>query len=344
MVFCSACNLNILVTQKRIKCTNGSCANNYHQDCVKYNDNQGLRAKWVCPECIAIRPKSGDNSNVPVNNKNAKTKLSPSSDSDSSSSMTFGSIEVLLNKKFTELETKLIHRLKNELLSVITSEICKEITKLQEDFTRTTDFLQLEQKDLKNKIISLEEQIKKSNARCSDISNKNMYLEKCSRALEDRVRFLEEKETEKRVEIVGIQTKNEEPLKAIVNKIANHFKLDCEEIIDVWKIGGENKNKKGRPNTIIVSLRTREARREWLNCRVQRITNAQIFNDGNNNPIYINENISKHTRNLFWQAKTNLKEIFKFLWIQNSKVLVRKEEGAKIQHIQCEADILNALK
>ncbi|CAH0728011.1 unnamed protein product, partial [Brenthis ino] len=71
MVLCSTCNVSILVSQKRIKCTNGTCFLLYHIDCVNYNDNSGTsRSKWICLAFTAIRPSEGNtNTSLPTKNR-----------------------------------------------------------------------------------------------------------------------------------------------------------------------------------------------------------------------------------------------------------------------------------
>lgn len=74
MVNCSACRDPVLVTQKRIKCTNARCTQSYHHECVKYiDDSSASRSKWICPSCVAARPKGGDNSNTPVQGRVQKS-------------------------------------------------------------------------------------------------------------------------------------------------------------------------------------------------------------------------------------------------------------------------------
>lgn len=84
MMQCSACNANILVTQKRIKCTNGNCNHNYHAECVKYSDSSLSRAKWTCPICSFPRPTEGENSNTGLPVRGTKEHM-PKSTSPSTS-------------------------------------------------------------------------------------------------------------------------------------------------------------------------------------------------------------------------------------------------------------------
>lgn len=191
----------------------------------------------------------------------------------------------------------------------------------------------------------------KSENQISDLSHYSKYLEKKNSALEERVQFLENKNFEKRVEVVGIELQNNMSLRDTVSKMANKLMLNDDDILEVWKVGGENINggepKPKRPTIINVSLKSREARDKWLKCRKQRMINSDFFKESSDEPIFINESVSKQTRELFWKRKTSLKGIFRFIWISNSRVLIKKKknekEGKTIQ-IRKETDIQQYLE
>lgn len=98
----------------------------------------------------------------------------------------------------------------------------------------------------------------------------------------------------------------------------------------MWRVKGEG----SYPRPVIVRLHTKEARIKWLKSRKVRLTNP----DGTR--IYINENLTRQIRQLFWSTKQQLKEMHKFIWIQNGKILLKKnEEEKKIFTIRCESDL-----
>lgn len=196
-------------------------------------------------------------------------------------------------------------------------------------------------KDCTERMMKCEDQI-------TDLSHYSKYLEKKNTALEERVQFLENKNFEKRIEIVGVELQSNLNLRDVVSIMANKLKLNDGDILDVWKVGGENRTgepKPKRPTILNVSLKSREARDKWLKCRKQRMTNSDFFQNNTDESIYINESVSKQTRELFWQTKTSLKGLFKFIWIQNSRVLIKKneKEGKTIQ-IRKETDIQQYLE
>jgi hypothetical protein len=121
----------------------------------------------------------------------------------------------------------------------------------------------------------------------------------------------------------------------IAKSVAEKLKINPEKIKKAWRVGKAKPGTDLRP--LIISLQTREDRTEWLGCRKNVITNDAIFNNTNNTRIYINENVTQHTRRLFWETKTELKDIYKYIWIQNARVLIKKGKQKKnIPNTQCE--------
>ncbi|CAH2084270.1 unnamed protein product [Euphydryas editha] len=174
-----------------------------------------------------------------------------------------------------------------------------------------------------------------------------IYLEKCNKALEERVIVLEQKEKKKNVEIVGLEKQEKEDLKEVIITLANKLSLDTNEIEEVKRVGQEKVvDNKRKTQPVIIKLRTKSAREQWLKLRKQHnITNDDIYGNKNKHKIYINEDLSKYFRQLFWLAKKELKESYKYIWIQNSKILIKANESEKkIHNIKCEDDVRRLLK
>lgn len=175
------------------------------------------------------------------------------------------------------------------------------------------------------------------------LENKNIYLQKINEALEERVVLLELKESEKRVELSGMEEKAGENIKELVENVAQKLNLDPGYIEEVKRVGREKKDSsKQRP--IMIALRSKTARDEWISKRKHQLCNADVFNNKNNNRIYINECLPRNMKQLLWNAKTLLKEKYKFIWVQNLRILVRKTEDSNIINIRSESDVnkLNA--
>lgn len=228
----------------------------------------------------------------------------------------------------------------NSDMSEIKSQIA-DIQKENKETEKEIDFLGRKYAELDKSKKELTAESKSQGSKVKDLIQKNIYLEKYNKALEERIMRLERKELEMQIEINNVQREENEDLMATIKSIASKLKIRTDSIESAWRMPGDNKT--ARP--IVVSLRSREARNEWLKNKKASVTNDDIFTNGNNSRIYINEHITRQTRQLFWSVKNRLKEYFKFIWIQNGKILVKKNENEKkIHQITFESDIENIIK
>ncbi|XP_075990264.1 uncharacterized protein LOC142985907 [Anticarsia gemmatalis] len=178
------------------------------------------------------------------------------------------------------------------------------------------------------------------------MEQRNVYLEKCNSALEERANDLEKIDKEKNIEIACLmKNKDDENVKEVVKEVAVKLCLNPDDIESAERLSSSNKPKTGgeRPRPIIVKLRSKQARDQWLQKRKIKLMNGDIYCNDNRMPININEDLTKTTKLLFWEARSQLKHQFKFIWIQNSNILVKKDEKEKIIRIKSENDIKKLL-
>lgn len=180
---------------------------------------------------------------------------------------------------------------------------------------------------------------KSGETKIKSLENVNAYLVKCNKSLEERVSELEEKEKEKKVEIAGLEKKENEVVAEVAALVAKKLQLDAGQIEYAERVGRE-KPEAEKPLPVVITLRTKEARDNWIESRKKRLTNGDVYSSQNNNRIYINENLTKYKRNLLWFTKNQLKKTYKYIWVQDGKILIRKsDEEKKISSIKNERDI-----
>ncbi|KAH9631136.1 hypothetical protein HF086_001071 [Spodoptera exigua] len=171
------------------------------------------------------------------------------------------------------------------------------------------------------------------------LENKNAYLEKCNKSLEDRINELEEKDKEKKVELAGLEKNNNEDISKVVTQIVHKLQLDPSEIEYAERVGREKPGTE-KPLPVVVTLKSKQARNKWLELRKSNITNGQIYGTSYTNRVFINESLTRYKRSLLWATKLHLKKSYKYIWVQEGKVLIRKsDEQKKIILIRCESDI-----
>lgn len=244
-----------------------------------------------------------------TNSGTPKTKLNESETN-------FEQILQEINKKL-----EVVHKMKKTL-----EDLAETVDFYAEQYQKLTEFKGMAEK----KIVSLEQ--------------KNVYLEKYSGALEERICELEERGLERNIEIVGIEKNGNENIHTVVANIAQMLKVNPSDIESAKRVGRE-KTTENKYQPVVVTLKSKTVRDQWLASRKLVITNDSIYKNESSRRIYINENLTKYKRQLLWNTKLRLREVYKYFWIQNSKILVRGgNDDSKIYKIGSEKDIDRLLK
>ena len=239
----------------------------------------------------------------------------------------------LLNSIKEEQDSRMLLLQKD--VSVIKSEL-GELKKTNIEFEKTLQFLSAKHDEMETFKKETMENNKVMENRYKDLIQRNIHLDKFNKALEERIGYLEQKELNKNIEIMNLKMLEGEKTVDVVKKCADVLKLNKNEIENAWRVGSEKKE--ARP--IVVTLRSKTARAEWLKSRKSLITNHMIHNNNDSSRIFINEHITRQNRQLFWATKTKLKETHKYIWIQDAKILIKKNDTEKkIHHIRNEGDI-----
>lgn len=192
--------------------------------------------------------------------------------------------------------------------------------------------------DMYQKLLEFKEESQK---KIKALENKNVYLEKCNKALEERVQELEIKDKEKNIEIHGLEKHGNENTLLVVQKLAQKLNLDPNEIQDAQRVGQE-KPDDTKPKIVLVTLRSKSVRSSWMTVKKEtKITNNKVYDNGSEQRIYINEDLPKHKRQLLWTVRNTLKpKGFQYIWVQNFSILVKKNsEEKKIYNIRSEEDL-----
>lgn len=173
-----------------------------------------------------------------------------------------------------------------------------------------------------------------------------MYLEKCNIALEQKVHEFEQSTRKHNIEIVGIEQMPDENIMEVVKKLGDTLEVNCDDI--EWASRRQQRKTSDRPATIVIGFKSTgtENRNTWLANRRKLVkVNSSIITSGSQkNKIYVNEDLTKTTRELLWNTKNKLKNIYKYIWVVNGRILVKKEEGDKSVWVRSEGDIGDLLK
>ncbi|XP_069362737.1 uncharacterized protein [Maniola hyperantus] len=358
---CAACNSNVLVTQKRLKCSVGSCGLLYHSECVNYDDtNPSNRATWVCPSCTASKPKQ-DNSNTPIQGRNRK-QLSP----DNATVLppllgtTSGPNQEIIINEIRNLRREMKEHFENQQVCLNKfdaklTEVQKEVRDLGgkfctlkeevDELTKSVQYLSNAYDDQ----IGLNAESKKS---LENLNMENQNLRSQMTELNSKIDHFEQQARDCNVELQCIpETKNENIL-TIVQQMASVVACDLTDgsILNFHRVAKMDTQSQ-RPRNIVVKLSSPRVRDDLLAAvkhfnkknPQNKLNTSHLGFAGQTIPIYIMEHLSPKNKKLHAATRLAAKEKkYEFVWIRNGRIFVRKNNEAAALWIK-NTETLNGL-
>ena len=93
---------------------------------------------------------------------------------------------------------------------------------------------------------------------------------------------------------------------------------------------------------IVAQLSSRAIRIEWMKkFKGERNLNANKINRAfKDNPVFVNEHLTVRNKTLLQETKSFAKmKNFKFVWVNDNRILMRKTENSKILRIRDQTDL-----
>lgn len=210
---------------------------------------------------------------------------------------------------------------------------CNDIQKSYQELEKSLEFMNGQYEEMQTRIQNLEKD-KKENRECIlALETKIQDLQRMSRSATVELRNIPQGEKETTVDLTKI-----------VCSLGNTLNTNLQpgDLRDIYRGPG----KPGTNRSIIVDFNMVQTKHDLL-------TSVRNFNRSRNPadklntqligltsdriPIYIDEHLSSSTKKLFFEARTYAKKNgYNFCWTSNSKVFLRKEQGAKQIHIKTE--------
>lgn len=213
-------------------------------------------------------------------------------------------------------------------------ELQKEVVSLQQ----SAQFTSNQQEELKMTVASLSKDVKRVDnfqKQLDELKIENAQLKLEMNSREQRERLLN-------IEIVGIPEVSNEDLIGTVRKIAKIVGVDITpaDILTVNRVSPKIK-KQGRPRVIIAKLASRLMKDNIISgSRKRRVTTSDLDASGNPHPIFINEHLTPHNKQLLKKCKETAKvKEYQYTWIKNGRIFVRKCDTAPFFQIATEEDM-----
>lgn len=140
------------------------------------------------------------------------------------------------------------------------------------------------------------------------------------------------------VEVRGLPVVANEDLTQSVRTIATRLGIEVSEN-DIDVVHRVQSRDKGKPN-VVVRFASRGVRDRLLSVAKKTRLNTTHLGFETNDPLYINEHLCIENKILLSKARQARREKnWKYVWVSQGKILLRKTENSPVLHITCEGDL-----
>lgn len=138
------------------------------------------------------------------------------------------------------------------------------------------------------------------------------------------------------MEIRGLPFHANEDLRKVISDMAMKINLDEYNQTDVLSVHRLPAKRDKTPD-VIVRFASANIKEKWMAARGRL---RSLSRDGVLPYLFFNDNLTRANRELFWMARAKGKEkMYKFVWVKNGKIFVRKNEGLSLVRIMCVSDL-----
>lgn len=334
-----------------IKCMKCGC--NYHYMCLYPSAKKvDIKKNWICPECSLSQPRQVNKDNTPVRSRNVCNKQGSEDNVNTrrgaSNTETYSpdtKYDSLTSPSILEHVRSIIsselNSLKSEFKNSITP-IQNELKAIKAEFSsikQSLEFINHNLDEFNKRISDCEGLIREHSNKISEIGNLKTSIE----LMESDNHSREQWARRSNVEIYGIPEQKGENLFSIIQNVVSktEFKLDVNTDIDfVTRVAAKN-NEPKRSKPIIVRFLSRWKKDEFLaQVRKLKLKCCDLGYASKNNFIYFNDHLTSFNKSLLLSAKKIAKEKnFKYVWVKNCSIMVRRNDSSPVIHIIRNSDL-----
>ncbi|XP_046677264.1 uncharacterized protein LOC124365334 [Homalodisca vitripennis] len=172
----------------------------------------------------------------------------------------------------------------------------------------------------------------------SKVEENTVTLRDAMGKIEDYLREIEQLKSEN-----GIPEEKEEQVSELVKKVGKALDVNItDSMIDACHRIGKKTSERNQARGIVVKFVRRTDKEELMKKRREKKRDFSTRHLGltMDIPVYLNESLSPARRRLLAQARQLRKERgYKYIWLRNGNILLRKEEKAPVVEIRTQADL-----
>lgn len=378
-IACAGCR-SIIRSKQYLTCC--LCKQGYDLLCANVSEeryrktmSQEHRANWTCEEC-KCKQRKGGNINTPLSayKVNAYKNSSISSDSEGEKEDAVDDFSnVTHRKRHSSTATdktshdhsrqvecdndglnptqfkQILEAIRSELPSMFKDILRAELSTVRndlQDLRKSVDFVNEMYDALKCSV----ECLTKDNTQLK-AENKTLKTTVCE--FSERLNNLEQHLRESNLEFHGVPEHSGENLHSLVEQCSRVIscKIKEDDLIACTRVAKLNKESK-LPRTIVVKFKNVRYRDEFYSAVTRynkqhaddKLNTSVLGIGGVKKPVYISEHLSPVNKLLHASARKKANENgYKFVWIRNGRIYVRKEPNSSLIHIK-NSDSLQFIK
>lgn len=172
-----------------------------------------------------------------------------------------------------------------------------------------------------------------------EVSEENYNLKKTIENVQFKLNHFEQENLSCNIEICGVHEDTNENLGNVLFQIKEA--VGCVNMVpaDMKYVYRKTvkKSKSGLPRPIVVKFINRNIKMDFMKkCKAigNKLSTNLIYRNKPDRPIYINDQLTGMTSYLLMSTKREIKNgLFKFVWIQDGKILTRRVDHGPVQQI-----------
>lgn len=357
-VLCSECKevVNIDV-EKFVFCANKKCMKYYHKKCSKITDadykkySKDKHKVWFCKKCVREQSEIVWRRSIPSSSKaDTHKEVVTSSESPVQAAETITvhadvhvvSKEKSINDDVTKPKKVPIQQSDSVVINNIhtmVKEMNSRQNRMEAELAGIKHSFESRLAHLENELTYFRNGFEDMRKELHEVTDENQNLKKTVENVQLKLNQFEQDNLSCNVEICGVHEETGENLGNVLFQIKEA--VGCVNLIPadmkiVYRKNMKN-NTSGLPRPIVVKFINRNVKLDFMKkCKTigNKLSTNLIYRNKPNRPIYINHQLTGITSYLLMNTKREIKNgLFKFVWVQDGKILTRRVDHGPIQQI-----------
>lgn len=324
---CAACAERITVVEDSILCT-GGCESHYHFYCGGFTEKsfrklaKDTRSRW---KCIGCKTRRGTTQVLDVNNPQPICSQKPVDSSE------------ILNPVKQSVQDP-------SDMGVFMGEIRKLKIFIEDQFSDYSESLNYHEvivKELTTTIQSLKNEISELKKENASLKSDNNLIKVEIESLKSETLELQQYSRRSNLEISGLPETQGEDTKQLVTSVLNVLNIHNQENIVVAHRVPTAKKDIAKP--IIVQFTSKFERDKCIAAaKPKRLLASDVSDRFDSVPVFVNEHLAPGIKRLLYLSKQyKLEQNFKYCWVKDGKIFLRKEDNSRVIRVKKESDLFN---